>query len=125
MFLKISQNLHQNTCASVSFFKKLQASVCNFVKKETRAQMFFREFCEIFKSTYFIEHLWATASVLRYIFPLTLPCTMLKNGQKNTARFLNYVRTFFNITQEKVKMESRRERKLINESGKAASNQDY
>ena len=50
----------------------------NFVKKETLAQMFSCEFCEISKHTYFNEHLWATASE-RYeelkhlpINPLTL-----------------------------------------------------
>ena len=31
-------------------------------KKETLKQMFSCEFCEIFKSTFFAEHLWTTAS---------------------------------------------------------------
>ena len=35
---------------------------CNFIKKETLAQMFSCEFCEIFKNTFFTEHLWTTAS---------------------------------------------------------------
>ena len=35
---------------------------CNFIKKETLSQVFSREFCEIFKSTFFKEHLWTTAS---------------------------------------------------------------
>ena len=34
----------------------------NFIKKETLAQVFSCEFCEISKSTFFTEHLWATAS---------------------------------------------------------------
>ena len=38
------------------------AEACNFVKKETLAQMFSCEFCEISKSTFFTEHLLATAS---------------------------------------------------------------
>ena len=37
---------------------------CNFIKKETLAQVFFCEFCEISKNTFFTEHLWATASHL-------------------------------------------------------------
>ena len=41
---------------------KLQAEGCNFIKKETLAQVFSREFCEIFKNTFFTEHLQATAS---------------------------------------------------------------
>ena len=47
MFLKISQNSHENTCA---------------IKQETLAQVFSFEFCEIFKNDFFTEHLWTTAS---------------------------------------------------------------
>ena len=42
----------------------------NKVKKETLAQVFFCELCEISKNTFFTEHLWATASdcyFLRFI----------------------------------------------------------
>ena len=38
-------------------FAKLPEA-CNFIKKETLAQMFSCEFSEIFENTYFIEHLW-------------------------------------------------------------------
>ena len=32
---------------------------CNFIKKETETQIFFFEFCKVFKNTFFIEHiLW-------------------------------------------------------------------
>ena len=48
----------QNTCAIVSFLIKLQVEACNFIKKETLAQVFSCEFCKISKSTFFIEHLW-------------------------------------------------------------------
>ena len=41
------------------FYKKS----CNFIKKETLAQVFFCEFGKILKNTYFIEHLLVTASV--------------------------------------------------------------
>ena len=34
----------------------------NFIKKETLAQVFSCELCEIFKNTFFTEHLLATAS---------------------------------------------------------------
>ena len=33
-----------------------------FIKKGTLAQVFSCEFCEIFKNTFFTEHLWTTAS---------------------------------------------------------------
>ena len=41
------------------FFKlNCKSKVCNFIKKDTLAQMFSCDFfCEIFKSTFFIEHL--------------------------------------------------------------------
>ena len=42
----------------------LRPEACNFIKKETLAQVFFCEFCEISKNTFFIEHLWAIASTL-------------------------------------------------------------
>ena len=52
LFLKISQNSQENTCARFSFLKKLQADVCNFIKKETLAQVLSCEFCENFKNTF-------------------------------------------------------------------------
>ena len=50
VFLEISQNLHENACATI------------FIKKETLAQVFSYEFCEISKNTFFTENLRATAS---------------------------------------------------------------
>ena len=35
---------------------------CNFIKKETLAQVFSCEFFKIYKNIFFTEHLWATAS---------------------------------------------------------------
>ena len=55
VFLKISQNSRENTLARVYL---------NFIKKETRAQVFSCEFCEISKKIFFAEHLRATASSL-------------------------------------------------------------
>ena len=53
VFLKISQNSQENTCTRVSFLIKLQVLARNFIKKETLAQVFSFEFCEIFKSTFY------------------------------------------------------------------------
>ena len=39
------------------------SQVCNFIKKETTAQVFSCEFCEISKNAFFTEHLRATYSV--------------------------------------------------------------
>ena len=44
------------------FFNKVAGQAGNFIKKETMAQVFSCEFCEIPKNTFFQEHLWATAS---------------------------------------------------------------
>ena len=71
VFLEISQNLQENTCARVSFLMKLQ--VCGpatFIKKETFAQVFSCEFLEISKNNFFAEHLRATASMLLFLFCL-------------------------------------------------------
>ena len=81
VFLEISQNSQENTCARVSFLIKLQASgrFCSFcfrrqaessasglqlLKKATLARVFSGEFCEIYKNTFSTEHLGTTASVV-------------------------------------------------------------
>ena len=48
MFLEMSQNSQENTCARVSFLIK----ACNFIKKEALAQVFSCKFCEILKNTF-------------------------------------------------------------------------
>ena len=63
VFLEIPQNSQENACARDSFFIKLQAEACNTVKKETLAQVFSCEFCEISKNTFLTEHLRVNASV--------------------------------------------------------------
>ena len=85
VFLEISQNSQENTCGRDSFLIKLQASCytpaktsknlwfsdvfmgykkegCNFIKKETLAQVFSCEFCEISKNTSFYRTTLVAAS---------------------------------------------------------------
>ena len=50
VFLKSSKNSLENTCARVPLLTKLQAEACNFIKKETLAEVFSSEFCEIFRN---------------------------------------------------------------------------
>ena len=45
VFLEISQNSQENTC-------KARHEACNFIKKETLAQVFSCEFCKISKNTF-------------------------------------------------------------------------
>ena len=68
LFIEISQNSYQNTCVRVSFFVKLQASICNFIKKETLAQVFPCEFCKIFKNTLSYRTPPVAASVEIYVW---------------------------------------------------------
>ena len=63
VFLEISQNSQKNACVRVSFLIKLQASACNFIKKEALAQVFPREFCQISKNTFSYRAHPVTASV--------------------------------------------------------------
>ena len=58
-FLEISQISQESTCARVSFFNK----VPNFIKKETLAQVFSCEFCEILKNTFLHRTPLVAASV--------------------------------------------------------------
>ena len=50
MLHRFVSNSQENTCARISFLIKLQAKACNFIKKETLAQVFSRENCEISKN---------------------------------------------------------------------------
>ena len=68
VFLEISQNLQENTCARASFLIKLQASL----KKETLALVLSCEFCEISKNTFFAEHIRVTASYLSSRFLMSI-----------------------------------------------------
>ena len=68
VFLEISQNLQENTCARVSFLIKLQVSAC-----------------EISVNTFFKEQLWATASVAlesRSCLLLLMICSLLYFNRK-------------------------------------------
>ena len=52
VFLEIWQNSQKNTCARTSFNKVAGFRPATLLKKETLAQMFFCEFCEISKNTF-------------------------------------------------------------------------
>ena len=57
----------KHLCQSLFFNKvaDLRPEAYNFIKKETLAQVFPCEFCEISKKNFFTEHLPATASDLK------------------------------------------------------------
>ena len=56
VFLKLLQNSHESACVS--------ESTCNFIIKETLAQLFSYEFCKILKNVFFTKHLLATACAI-------------------------------------------------------------
>ena len=59
-----------------------------FIKKETLAQVFYCEFCQISKNTFFTEHLWATASVIPQFhdFMATSVVSVQKGKQKGEKK---------------------------------------
>ena len=48
------------------FQQSCRPEACNFIKKETLAQVFSCDICEIFNNTFFTEHVRATASEICY-----------------------------------------------------------
>ena len=55
---------------------------CIFIKKETLVQVFFCEFFQIFKNTFFVEHVWETASAvfeisLQYLISFQSPLKLI------------------------------------------------
>ena len=63
----------KHLCRSL-FFKKLHPWTCNSIKRDTPKQMLFYEFCEIFKNTFFTEHLRPAASGLKKLVTGVLQC---------------------------------------------------
>ena len=65
VLLVMSQNSQKSTCARVSFLTKLKPQTCNFIKKRLLHRCFPVNFSKFLKTTFFTEHLWATASGIR------------------------------------------------------------
>ena len=69
---------------------------CNFIKKETLAQVFSCEFCEISKNTFSIEHFQMTASVVDIMFSfirqncLTYSFFVINRTSNNKSLLLKY-----------------------------------
>ena len=55
--------------------------VATLLKKETLAQVFSREFCEIFKNTFFIGHFRTTAHLLKIQKNLVYILNLFCNGK--------------------------------------------
>ena len=60
--LKRCPQIHGKTPVLESHFLKIfRHEACNFIKKETPKKLFFCEFCEVFKNTFFTEHFLTTS----------------------------------------------------------------
>ena len=74
-------------------FEQFWPEACNFINKETLAQVFSCEFCGIFENTFFTVHPWTTASStedpLSLCEPwyLCIPITLLKHWLTTFLRF--------------------------------------
>ena len=58
LFLEISQNPQENTCARDSFLIKLQAAGATLLKKRLWHRCFSMNFAKFSRKTFFIEHIW-------------------------------------------------------------------
>ena len=62
VLIEISQNSQEIICARVFFQYSCRSETCNFIKKETLAQVFYCELCEISKNNFFHRTSLADAS---------------------------------------------------------------
>ena len=67
--LKNFQNSQENTCASLFFSIIAGFRPVTLLKKETLAQVFSYEFCEISKDTFFTEQVWWLLLIKKEITP--------------------------------------------------------
>ena len=65
IFLKF-RNIHSEISVLESLLNKVaELQACNVIKKTTPTQVFSCEYCEVFKNSFFIEHLrWLVLQVL-------------------------------------------------------------
>ena len=79
----LSEQLFKKTCEWLFWISICGA--CNFFRKKALAQVFSCEFCEIFKSIFFTEHHWTTASDFQ----------LIKFSSKNLDYFI--FQSFYNL----------------------------
>ena len=75
MFLEISQNSQENSCARVPEYQRTK--VCNFIIKETLAQKFSCEFCKISKNTFLHRPTPVVASITNYLIIVLIKMRLL------------------------------------------------
>ena len=68
-----------------------------FIKKETLAQVFSCEFCEISKNTFFTEHVWTTAFLWTLVH-MSLLCI----SREERATWIDFMRSNFGLPYENI-----------------------
>ena len=91
VFLEISRNSQENTCTRVSFLIKSQAEACNFIKKQTLAQVFSCEFCKISKNTFYYRTPFVAASAfIKHMFNVEYFQNHTHHYEKKNYQFTLY-----------------------------------
>ena len=75
VFLEISQNSQENSCAKVP--ERQRTKVCNFSIKETLTQKFSCEFCKISKNIVFHRPPPVVASIINYLIIVLIKMRLL------------------------------------------------
>ena len=103
LVLLLCEGIHSYTL--ISFRSRHQrcsvkkGAACNFIKKETLAQVFSQEFCEISKNTFFTEHLRTTASAVYFtlnrvtLIQITL-CSLIQTTLIQTNLWIRLILIF-------------------------------
>ena len=99
VFLKISQNSQENTCATVPFFFQ----TCIFIKKETLTHVFCCKFCDIFQNTFFYRTPLVALLFLKHWLGLEIKLkvfrwlTILQNNSSSWSMKVKLVFEWFQI----------------------------
>ena len=77
---------YDTTTEKLAFECSKRPQACNFIKRESLAEVFSCEFCEISMNTFFTEHLWTTATALWHKV-LHIKCTSYTSKKNESSCF--------------------------------------
>ena len=97
MFLEISQNSQENTCARASFLITLQASALQLFKQRLWHRCFPVNFVKFLRTPFLTKHLWRL--LLDLPAKLTLPTYPSKIEVTNYAQIVNYYQSLTGVTK--------------------------
>ena len=89
---------------SLFFFYICRPQACNFIKKETLAQVFSWEFCQTFKNTFVIEDLWCpllpSQMFLKYSSRISIEREILFRFKEAVVQSCSVKTVFLKISQK-------------------------